>query len=189
MERPTALDPFVDQTPREHALVVGIGTIACAVGYVGTAVLVFDLSVLDHGGPNLPRWIASSVASLACWAVYSAAFVRGKGGPVTSALVYPVATVLVVPVAIRWLTFGPVWSTIRDRITWVFLDVGLLVTAIVLVMPGLSMFLFVLSVWGTRLDETRIREWQRRHLSAEFREAFVEETETESGSFEEGDAR
>lgn len=184
MELPTALEPFADQTPREHAFTVLVGVAACVVGYVGAAVLVFDLSVLDHGGPDVPRWIAACVASLTCWAVYAVAFVRGKGGPVTSALVYPVTTVVTVPVATRWIAFGPAWNAVRERITWVLLDVGLFVDAIMLVLPGLSMFMVVLSVWGSRVGETRIREWQRRHLSAEFRDAFVEETDADGGAFE-----
>jgi len=189
MELPAALEPFVDQTPGEHAFVVLLGMVACAVGYVGTAALVFDPSVLDHGGPDVPRWFASCVASMACWTVYSVAFVRGKGGPVTSAFVYPVATVVVVPVAVRWATFGPVWSAIRDRFSWVIFDVGLIVDGIMLVMPGLSMFMFVLSVWGSRLGEARIRDWQRRHLSAEFRDAFVEQSDIEDGAFKRGDGQ
>ena len=188
MELPTALEPFVDQSPREHALTVLVGVVACAVGYVGTALIVFDLSVLDHGGPDIPRWIAACVASLACWTVYAVAFVRGKGGPVTSAFVYPATTVVVVPVAIRWLVFGPVWSAIRDRIAWVFFDVGILIDGVTLILPGVSMFMFVLSIWGGRLDEAQIREWQRRHLSAEFRDAFIEEADFETGAFDEGEA-
>ncbi len=174
---PIGLEPFVDQTPREHVLVVLSGIVACVVGYIGAAALLFDLSVLDHGGPDLPRWIVSCVASIACWTVYSAAFVRGKSGPVTSALVYPIATVAIAPFAVRWIGFGPNWSAIRDRISLFFFDAGLLVDAAMLVIPGVSIFVFVLSVWASGLDETEIREWQRRHLSEEFRNAFVEEGE------------
>ncbi|MES3161138.1 MAG: hypothetical protein PPP55_06160, partial [Halorubrum sp.] len=60
------------------------------------------------------------------------------------------------------------------RIAWFFVDIGLFVDAAALFVPGLSAFVLVCSIWASRLSESAIREWQRRHLPPEFRDAFVE---------------
>lgn len=179
MKLPLGLAPFVDQSPRDHALVLSAGALACLVGYVGSAVLFFEFGALDHGEPAAPRRVASVFASLACWGVYAAAFVRGRGGPVTDVLAYPVATVATVPFATRWVAFGPAWAALRDRLGFILFRPDLLVDAAVLVVPGVVFCACLLTLWASRLDETEIREWQRRTLSAEFREAFVEESDFE----------
>ncbi|WP_281195414.1 hypothetical protein [Halorubrum sp. F4] len=179
MEVPLGLAPFADQSPRDHALVLAAGALACLVGYVGSAVLFFEFGALDHGGPAAPRQVASVFASLACWGVYAAAFVRGRGGPVTDVLAYPIATVAIVPFTTRWVAFGPAWTTLRDRLGSFLFRPDLLVNAVALVVPGVAFCGCLLTLWASRLDETEVREWQQRTLSAEFREAFVERTDLE----------
>lgn len=175
MTLPLGLEPFVDQTRAEHAIVIVGGMVACLVGYVGAAALFFGLGALDHGAPGGPRRIASAFASLACWGVYTAAFTRGKGGPVTDVVAYPVATVAVVPFAFRWVAFGPNWEAIRDRIGFFLFRPELFVDAATLLLPGAILCIGLLSVWANSLGEAGISAWQRRHLSPAFREAFVAE--------------
>ncbi|SMO41973.1 hypothetical protein [Halorubrum cibi] len=179
MNLPLGLGPFADQSPRDHALVLALGALACLVGYVGSAALFFGLGALDHGGSAAPRRVASVFASLACWTVYAVAFVRGRGGPVTDVLAYPIATVGVVPFAARWLAFGPAWGALRDRIGFFLFRPDLLIDAAALVVPGIALCASLLTLWASRLGEAEVRAWQRRHLSAEFREAFVEEADFE----------
>ena len=177
MESPSGLEPFRDQSVADQIGLAIVGALVCLGAYVGAAVLLYDITVLDHGGPDTPRRVVGVIASVACWGLYSLAFVRGKGGPVTTSVVSPLATLAVVPVGFRWFRFGPPWSAVRDRIAWVFFDVGLFVDVGALVLPGVSLFLSVLTLWASRLDEAAIREWQRRHLPDEFRDAFVAETD------------
>ena len=179
MNLPLGLEPFVDQSPRDHTLVPLVGALACLVGYVGSAALFFGIGALDGGGPAGPRRVAAVFASLACWAAYTVAFVRGVGGPVTDVLAYPIATVTIVPVATRWILFGPAWGALRDRFGFFLFRPDLLVDAAVLVVPGVALCATLLTLWASRLGEAEIREWQRRHLSAAFREAFVEEADFE----------
>lgn len=185
MTVPPGLAPFADQSPRDQAFVLVVGALACLVGYVGSAVLFFGFAALDHGGPAAPGRVASVFASLACWGVYAVAFVRGRGGPVTDVLAYPIATVAVVPFATRWVAFGPAWATLRDRLGFILFRPALLVDAAALVVPGVVFCACLLALWASRLDETEAREWQRRTLSAEFREAFVEEADFDEVDFEE----
>ncbi len=180
MAGPLGLEPFVDQSRRDRALVVSLGVIACAVGYVGSAALLFGVDALDHGGAAGPRLVAGAVASLACWAAYTVAFVRGRGGPVTNVLVYPTATVTIVPVSIRWFVFGPAWEQLAERVGVTLVAPALLVDAAVLVVPGVLLCLVALAAWSSQLDEAGIRAWQRRHLSAEFREAFADDPDVDS---------
>lgn len=175
MSLPIGLAPFADQSRTDRAAVIVGGALACLIGYVGAAVLLFGLGALDHGSPDGPRRVASAVASLACWGFYAAAFVRGKGGPVTDAFLSPVATVAVVPTAFRWGVFGPAWDAFRDRIALFLFRPGLFVDAAALILPGLVFAAGLLAIWAARLDESGIEAWQREHLSAEFRREFVEE--------------
>lgn len=171
---PLGLEAFTNQSRGEHALVIAGGAVACLVAYVGAAALFFGVSALDHGGPAGPRRVASVFASLACWGVYTAAFVRGKGGPVRNVLVYPVATVAVVPFAFRWLAFGPDWGGLRERLGFVLFDPALFVDAGALLVPGIAFCGALLTVWASLLSDDAIRDWQQRHLSRAFREAFVD---------------
>lgn len=175
MEIPLGLTPFAEQSRVEHAAVLLGGALACLAGYVGAAALLFGLGALDHGGPAGARRVAAVFASLACWGFYAAAFVRGKGGPVTDALAYPIATVAVVPFAFRWAAFGPAWDAVRDRVGFLVFRPGLFVDAAALVVPGVAFAAGLLAVWASVLGEAAVEEWQRKHLTAEFRRAFVEE--------------
>lgn len=177
MALPLGLEPFVDQSRTEHALVVCGGALACLVGYAGAAAVFLGLGALDHGAPDGPRRIASVFASLACWGYYAGAFTRGKGGPVTDAVAYPLATVVVVPFAFRWTVFGPNWAGIRERVDLFFFEPALFVDAAALVVPGLAFAAALLTAWASLLGEDGVRAWTRRHLSAEFRTAFVEESD------------
>lgn len=172
---PLGLEPFTNQSRVEHALVVVGGAAACLVGYVGAASLFFGVDALGHGEPAGARRVASVFASLACWGLYTAAFVRGKGGPVRNVLAYPVATVTVVPVAFRWFAFGPDWAGIRERVGFFLFRPDLFADAGALLLPGIGFCATLLTVWASLLGEDAIREWQRRHLSSAFRDAFVDD--------------
>ncbi|WP_123621757.1 hypothetical protein [Halorubrum sp. CSM-61] len=175
MSLPIGLAPFANQSRAAHAGVLVGGALACLIGYVGAAGLLFELGALDHGAPDGPRRVASAVASLACWGFYAAAFARGRGGPVTDASLYPVTTVALVPTAFRWVAFGPAWDAYRDRIALFLFRPELFVDAAALILPGVAFAVGLLAVWAARLDESAIDAWQREHLSAEFRREFVEE--------------
>jgi len=175
MSIPIGLSPFANQSRTTHVAVLVGGALACLIGYVGAAALLFGVGALDHGAPDGPRRVASAAASLACWGFYAAAFVRGKGGPVTDASVYPVATVAVVPTAFRWVAFGPAWDAFRDRIALFLFRPRLFVDAAVLVLPGIAFAAGLLSLWTALLDESAVEAWQREHLSAAFRREFIEE--------------
>lgn len=175
MSLPIGLAPFANQSRVAHVGVLIGGALACLIGYVGAAALFFGLGALDHGAPDGPRRVASAVASLACWGFYAAAFTRGKGGPVTDAFVYPVATVALVPTAFRWVAFGPAWDAFLDRIGFFLFRPGLFVDAAALILPGIAFAVGLLSLWAARLDESAIEAWRREHLPAAFRRRFVEE--------------
>ncbi|WP_144923566.1 hypothetical protein [Halorubrum salsamenti] len=175
MSLPIGLAPFANQSRTAHAGVLVGGALACLIGYVGAAALLFEIGALDHGAPDGPRRVASAVASLACWGFYAAGFVRGRGGPVADAFVYPVGTVAVVPTAFRWVTFGPAWVAFRDRIALFLFRPGLFVDAAALILPGVAFAVGLLALWASRLDETEIEAWQREHLSTAFRREFIDE--------------
>jgi len=175
MEVPLGLAPFAGQSRGEHAAVLAGGAVACLIGYVGAAALLFGVGALDHGEPAGPRRVASAFASLACWGFYAAAFVRGKGGPVTDALAYPIATVMLVPFAFRWSVFGPALGAVRDRIGFLVFRPALFLDAAALIVPGVAFGAGLLALWASALGEEAVREWQREHLPEEFRRAFAEE--------------
>lgn len=174
MKRPLGLAPFRKQTRAEHVAVVLLAAIACAVAYVGAAILLFGLGALDHGVDRTARRVAGAFASVACWSVFAVAFTRGKGGPVLNAVVYPALTVGLVPLLVRWAVFGPNWAGIRRRFEFVLFRPGLLVDAAALLGPGLLAFASILSVWGALQSDEEIRRWQREHLDPEFYDQFVE---------------
>lgn len=175
MAVPLGLAPFAHQSRAEHASVLIGGVLACLLGYVGAAVLLFGPGALGHGEPAGPRRVASAFASLACWGFYTAAFVRGRGGPVTDVLAYPIATVTVVPFAFRWGVFGPAWGAVRDRIGFLVFRPGPFLDAAALIAPGLAFSGGLLALWASLLGEEAIAEWQREHLTPEFRRAFADE--------------
>lgn len=175
MGLPLGLEPFADQSPTEHGLVLVVGTLTCLFAYVGSATLLFGVDSLGHGGPTGPRHVAAVSASLACWGHYSVAFVRGKGGPVADIVAYPLATVLVFPLSFRWIAFGPVWGAVRERVAFIFFEPSMFVEAAALVLPGLGLCVGLLTLWASRLGEEGIRDWQQTHLSREFRDEFVDD--------------
>lgn len=175
MNVPLGLTPFAGQSRSEHALVLVGGAIACLVGYVGAAAAFFGLAALGHGEPAGPQRVAGVFASLACWGFYALAFVRGKGGPVTDVLAYPLATVTAVPFAFRWVAFGPAWDALAERFGFFLFRPALFVDAAAHVLPGLVLCAGVLTAWASLLGEEAVAAWQREHLSEPFREAFVEE--------------
>jgi len=175
MNVPLGLAPFAGQSRTEHALVLAGGALACLIGYVGATAAFFGLAALGHGEPVGPQRVAGAFASLACWGFYALAFVRGKGGPVTNTVAYPIATVAVVPFAFRWTAFGPAWDALADRVGFFLLRPTLFVEAAVLVVPGLVLCAGVLTAWASLLGEEAVAAWQREHLSESFRAAFVEE--------------
>lgn len=174
MQRPLGLAPFRNQTRAGHVAVVVIAAVACAVAYLGGAVALFGLGALDHGVDRTARRVAGVVASIACWSVFAAAFTRGKGGPVLNAVVYPILTVGIVPLLLRWAIFGPNWAGLRERFGFILFRPGLLVDAAALILPGLLAFASILSVWGALKGDEEVRRWQRTHLDPEFYEEFVE---------------
>lgn len=175
MNVPLGLTPFVGQSRTEHALVLAGGVLACLAGYVGAAAAFFGLAALGHGEPAGPQRVAGVFASLACWGFYALAFVRGKGGPVTDVLAYPVATVTVVPFAFRWTAFGPAWGALADRFGFFLFQPALFVDAAAHLLPGLVLCAGALTAWASLLGEEAVEAWQREHLSEPFRAAFVEE--------------
>ncbi|GAB6879934.1 hypothetical protein JCM17823_22080 [Halorubrum gandharaense] len=179
MNVPLGLHPFANQSRAEHAAVAVGGVLACLVGYVGGAVLLYDLSALDHGAPAGPRRVATVFASLACWGYYTLAFIRGKGGPVTNVLAYPFLTVTLVPFLLRWTVFGPNWEGARSRVGFFLPDLGMAVDAALAVVPGLTLCVTLITIWASVLGAEGARKWQEKYLSPAFREAFVEETDFE----------
>ncbi len=175
MGLPLGVEPFARQSRTEHAAVLVGGALACLVAYVGIAALLFGVESLAHGEPTGPRYVAAVFASLACWGFYSVAFMRGKGGPVTNVVAYPLVTVLLLPFLFRWITFGPVWSAVRERIVFVFFELSMFVEAAALVIPGLVFCVGLLALWASRLGEDGVSDWQRTHLSPEFRDEFVDD--------------
>jgi len=175
MGLPLGFEPFADQSRTEHVLVLVGGALACLIAYVGAAALLFGVDSLGHGEPAGPRRVAAVFASLACWGYYSVAFAVGRGGPVTNVAAYPLATVLALPLSFRWIVFGPVWGAVRERFAFVFLEPSMFVEAAALVLPGLVFCVGLLALWASRLGEEGIRDWQRTHLSPEFRDEFVDE--------------
>ncbi|WP_418286700.1 hypothetical protein [Halorubrum sp. DTA46] len=175
MDLPLGFEPFAGQSRAAHAAVLVGGALACLLGYVGAAAVLFEPTALAHDAPAGSRRVAAAFASLACWGFYSAAFVRGKGGPVTNVVVSPLVTVTVLPFAYRWIVFGPAWDAIRDRVSLLYFRPSVFVDAAALVLPGLVFSAGLLTLWASLLGEEAVEKWQREHLSREFRRAFVDE--------------
>lgn len=172
------LSSFAGETSRGQALLVLVGTAGFLAGYLGSAVLFFEgLETFAPGAPRRPTLIAGAFGSFGCWGVFAAGFVRGRGGPVLNAIVYPVTIVAVVPVAVRWTSFGPDIGGLIGRIGFVLFPLEVLVSAVALVGPGVVFFASLLAVWAATLEEDRRRAWQREQLTREFYEEFVEESE------------
>ncbi|AUX08857.1 hypothetical protein AArcSl_1224 [Halalkaliarchaeum desulfuricum] len=175
---PVGLASFAGETRLGHAVLVLVGAAGFLAGYLGSAVLFFEgLETFAPGARRLPALIAGAFGSLGCWGVFAVGFVRGRGGPVLNAIVYPVPIVAVLPVAVRWTAFGPEIGALISRLGFVLFPLEVLVSALALVVPGVVFFASLLAVWAATLDEDRRRTWQREQLSREFYEEFVEESE------------
>lgn len=193
MTEANGLEPFADQSRMGHALVVLGGVVVCLLAYVGAAALFFGVDVLDHGASVAARGVVAAITSLGVWGYYTAAFIRGKGGPLTDVLIYPIVTMALVPVTFRWLVFGPDWAGLRERFSFAIFRPEFIVELVVHVVPGVLFCGLLLTLWASMLGEERSSAWQRRHLTPEFRAAFVEEegdgTETgEADGSEDADA-
>ncbi|AGB36630.1 hypothetical protein [Natronococcus occultus] len=175
MERPLGLASFVHQRRLEHALTVVGAVIVFWLAYFGAVGAVYgELSVLAPATSVDQQRVGGVAGSIAVWTYFGIAFIRGYGGPVLNAVAYPLAIVLLAPFLGRWLLFGPDLAGLTARFVGVFVLEPLL-TAALIVFPGLGAFVTVLAVWAAVLDDTDRRAWERRHLPEAFREAFVDE--------------
>jgi hypothetical protein len=173
MERPLALASFDHQRPFEHALTVAGALAVFWVGYFGVVAAVYgDVSVLASEANVSPQRVGGVVGAVCVWTYFGLAFVRGSGGPVLNAVVYPLATVVVAPFIARWALFGPDLAGLADRFIGLFVFEPL-VTVIITVVPGLGAFVVVLSIWAATIGEGERREWERRTLPEAFYEEFV----------------
>jgi hypothetical protein len=173
MERPLALVAFDGQRPLEHALTV-VGALAVFwLGYFGAVAAVYgDVSVLATEASISQQRVGGVVGSVLVWTYFGLAFVRGSGGPVLNAVVYPLAIVVFAPFLARWALFGPDLAGLADRFIGLFVFEPL-VTVVLAVVPGLGAFVAVLSVWAATISEGERREWERRTLPESFYEEFV----------------
>lgn len=175
MERPLGLTSFADQRRLEHALTVVGAVVVFWLAYFGVVGAVYgELSVLAPATSVEHQRVGGVAGSIAVWTYFGIAFVRGYGGPVLNAVAYPLAIVLLAPFLGRWLLFGPDLAGLADRFVGVFV-LEPLVTAALILLPGLGAFVTVLTAWAAVLDDEDRRAWERRHLPAAFREAFVDE--------------
>lgn len=173
MERPLGLASFVQQSRLEHALTVAGAVAVFWFAYFGAVGAVYgELSVLAPATSVEHQRVGGIVGSIAAWTYFGIAFVRGYGGPVLNALAYPLPIVLLAPFLGRWLLFGPDPAGLADRFVGVFV-LEPLVTAALIVLPGLGAFVTVLTAWAAVLDDEDRRAWERRHLPAAFHDEFV----------------
>ncbi|UTF54399.1 hypothetical protein [Natronosalvus rutilus] len=174
MNRPLGLDPFATQSRRAHALTVLGGIAVCLLAYFGAVAAVYgDLSVLTLESNIGAQRVGGAVAGVAVWTYFSLAFVRGYGGPVLNVLPYPVAVVVLAPFPARWLLFGPDVSGLRSRFVGFFVFEPLITTGIA-VLPGLAACTVVLTAWASLIGDEARERWERRHLTREFYDAFVD---------------
>lgn len=172
------LSPFAGETRRGHVLVIFAGVLGFLCGYLGSALVFFDgLSTFAPGASRAPTLLAGAFGSMGCWGAFAIAFVRGRGGPVLNALVYPIPIASLLPIAVRWGAFGPDVGGIAERIGFVLFPIEAIASASALTVPGIVFFASLLAVWAARLDEDERRAWQRKRLTREFSRAFVDDTE------------
>lgn len=175
---PLGFAPFADESHVDQVGVVGLGVLGFLVGYLGSAVIFFDgLATVAPMAPRPPALLAGVFGSIGCWGIFALAFIRGRGGPVLNALVYPIVIVAVVPVVLRWILFGMDIDRVLAGVEFVFFPVDAFVSAGALILPGVVFFGSMLAIWSARLDSDERRAWQREQLSVEFYEAFVAEEE------------
>lgn len=179
MQVPLGFASFAGETRWDCALIAAGGVLAFLVGYVGSATLLFGFDALAHGADRTPQRLAGVFGSIACWGYFAAAFMRGKGGPVLDAAVFPIAIATLAPFCFRWLVFGPDWAGLRERLGFFLFRPDLVLDAAALLLPGMVTFLGVLSVWGSQKSAAEITAWQREHLREEFSDAFVKESDLE----------
>lgn len=175
---PVGLSPFAGEPRRGHVLVILAGVLGFSCGYLGSALVFFDgLATFAPGARRVPALLAGAFGSMGCWGAFAIAFVRGRGGPVLDALVYPLPIASLLPIAVRWSAFSPDVGGIAERIGFVLFPTDVIASAVALTVPGMVFFASLLAVWAARLDEDQRRAWQRKRLTQEFSRAFVEDTE------------
>ncbi len=173
MDRPPALDGFADQRPLEHAATVAVALVVFWAGYFGAVAVGYgDLSVLAGETNISAQRVGGMAGSILVWTYFGLAFVRGSGGPLLNAVVYPLAIVALAPFASRWALFGVDTGAFVSRFVGVFV-LEPLVTFAVAVVPGIGAFVTLLAIWGASIDDDERRAWEDRHLSEPFYEAFV----------------
>ena len=166
-----AFDGFAGRTRGQQMLTAFGGIIACLLGYAGATALVYgDLSILADEG--VARRIALGGASVACWSYYAVTFIRGRGGPVLNALLFPLLTVGIVPTLSRGVLFGPDVTGLLGGLFSLSLEPLVLVAFAVV--PGVGWFVMILTVWSVRIDNDQRRDWERRHLTEPFRDEFLD---------------
>ena len=174
MNRPLGLDPFVTQSRLAHALTVMGGVVVCLLAYfVAVAAVYGDLSVLALEANVDAQRVGGMAAGVATWTYFAAAFVRGYGGPVLNSLPYPLAIVVLAPFPARWALFGPDVSGLISRFVGLFVFEPIVTTALVVV-PGLGVFVLILTAWASFIGEETRKQWEQRHLTPAFYEAFVD---------------
>ncbi|WP_114577037.1 hypothetical protein [Saliphagus sp. LR7] len=173
MERPLGLASFDRQRRSVHALTVAVAVVVFWFGYFGSVAAVYGtVSVLAPEASIAEQRVGGIVGSVFVWTYFALAFVRGYGGPVLDAVVYPFAIVALAPFSGRWLLFGPDISGLFSRfVGWVVVEP--LLTTLLAVVPGIGTFVAVLSIWGAAIGDADRRDWERRHLPAEFYDEFV----------------
>ena len=174
MERPLGMAAFARQSRLAHALTVLGALVICLLAYFGTVVAVYgDPSVVATEAAVTAQRVGGLAAGVAVWGYFALAFVRGYGGPVLNAVVYPIVIAVVAPFPARWVLFGPDLAGLADRFIGLFVFEPLLTTALIVV-AGLGVFVTILSVWAALIGEDAREDWERTHLPADFYDEFVD---------------
>ncbi|MFU8869449.1 hypothetical protein, partial [Natronococcus sp.] len=121
MERPPALDGFADQHPLEHAATVVAALGVFWIGYFGAVVVGYgDVSILAVETHITAQRVGGMAGSILVWTFFGFAFVRGSGGPLLNAVVYPLAIVAFAPFVGRWALFGIDTGAVVSRFVGLF---------------------------------------------------------------------
>ena len=174
MDRPLSLEPFADQSRYQHLATVSGGIVVCLVAYFVAVFLVYsDLTILANETAITPQRVGGLVGGLAVWGYYALAFIRGYGSPVLNSTLYPLLTTLVAPFPARWILFGPDLTGLRSRFVGLWV-VEPLITAVIVIMPSVGLYVTILTIWAWLLDDESREQWEQTKLTPAFYEAFVE---------------